>query len=344
LAMCESWKLCRDMYRLPNLEHDLIIWTPTTTGTFTSKSAWESIRIKYNNCKWAAAVWFPSAVPKHAFFMWRLILGKIPTMERLKKISLVSADECIFCWVGKETDHHLFFKCSFAFQIWSQIARKCYEGVFHASWKQILHMIQNNCNANAADNIITKLAFQATVYHIWIERNLRRFQGRGRTIVVMIETIISEVKSKIQNLAPNLSSSAFIANQWELPHQPCLPKRPVQWKVFNYDFQLATDGSYCSSGASCGGILRNKNGTMICAFHTEVPIVSSIFSETMGLLEGLKLVDRMGYHDVEVQADSLLLVKMIQKRIPIPWKLKGKMIEIDRLLNAIRAHVIHVWR
>lgn len=62
--------------------------------------------------------------------------------------------------------------------------------------------------------------------------------------------------------------------------------------------------------------------------HTEVQVISSLFSEVIGLIEGLRLVNTMGFHDIEIQVDSLILVKIIRDQIPIPWRRKKYILEL----------------
>jgi ribonuclease HI len=345
LQIRAAWQQCQDLYRLPTSEEDCVVWTPNSRGNFSSKSAWEVLRFKYSQCTWFKVAWFSSAIPRHAFLLWRLILGKLPTMNRLKKLKLVSSDDCVLCWAGKESDNHLFFKCYFSFQLWSQVAKRCFEGLFHASWKDIVNKIQKEFAADTTDNIIIKLAFQASVYHVWMERNQRRFQNKANSITMLIDRIFTEVHNKVQSLSSRCQvSNSFFANHWNIPVGPSASKIPVKWECTRANYQLATDGSFGMNGASCGGLFREKGGTLIFAFHTEISHISSIFSESMGLLEGLKIVNQMGYNDIEVQVDSLLLMRMVQGQIPFPWRLQRNMLEILSLMESIRACSTHVWR
>jgi hypothetical protein len=46
-------------------------------------------------------------------------------------------------------------------------------------------------------NIIIKLIFTATVYHLWLERNLRKFQASSSTWEVIVHKVFNMVKGRL---------------------------------------------------------------------------------------------------------------------------------------------------
>ncbi|KAI8564441.1 hypothetical protein RHMOL_Rhmol03G0181800 [Rhododendron molle] len=54
---------------------DRVIWTLSSSESFTSKSAWSAIRTKAPEAPWHAIVWHKGLVPRWAFILWVAILG-----------------------------------------------------------------------------------------------------------------------------------------------------------------------------------------------------------------------------------------------------------------------------
>lgn len=49
------------------------------------------------------------------------------------------------------------------------------------------------------EGVIISLAFQAAMYHVWMERNARRFQNKNRIIFQIVEAVLWEVISKVDS-------------------------------------------------------------------------------------------------------------------------------------------------
>ena len=59
------------------------IWIVSKTGGFVSSDTWWALRDKKDQIEWWKLVWFPFAIPKHAFILWLAIKDKLVTGVRL---------------------------------------------------------------------------------------------------------------------------------------------------------------------------------------------------------------------------------------------------------------------
>ncbi|KAF7126760.1 hypothetical protein RHSIM_Rhsim11G0026300 [Rhododendron simsii] len=98
---------------------DRVIWTLSSSGSFTSKSTWSAIRTKALEAPWHAMVWHKSLVPRWAFSLWVTILG------RLRSWGVTLDSGCVLCDGGLESHDHLFFRCSFALLVWKEVKARC---------------------------------------------------------------------------------------------------------------------------------------------------------------------------------------------------------------------------
>ncbi|XP_059454969.1 uncharacterized protein LOC132185181 [Corylus avellana] len=50
--------------------HDKPLWIVSRKGTYVSSETWDFLREKKDEAVWWKLVWFPHAIPKHAFILW----------------------------------------------------------------------------------------------------------------------------------------------------------------------------------------------------------------------------------------------------------------------------------
>lgn len=62
---------------------------------------------------WGQSIWNRLVVLKQRTISWMIMLEKLRTTDRLRKIGVKDADECVLCGVSVETHKHLFFECEF---------------------------------------------------------------------------------------------------------------------------------------------------------------------------------------------------------------------------------------
>lgn len=71
-------------------------------------------------------IWGPFVPSKVSIFRWRVLLGRLPTMEALIRRRLqVSEDQraCIFCQSQHEVTSLLFLHCEFVWKLWNDVFR-----------------------------------------------------------------------------------------------------------------------------------------------------------------------------------------------------------------------------
>ncbi|PNX84595.1 ribonuclease H [Trifolium pratense] len=66
--------------------------------------------------------------------------------------------------------------------------------------------------------------------------------------------------------------------------------------------------------AGCGGVVRGSHGEWVGGFAKCVGRSSALVAETWGVLEELRYAWRLEFQKVELNVDSITLVKMIENR------------------------------
>ena len=86
--------------RLPEIKLgfvDIPIWTASRKGVFVSFDTWEVLREKKEPVSWWKLVWFPYAIPKHAFILWLVMKGRLSMGDRLLSWGYKRDVNCVFC-------------------------------------------------------------------------------------------------------------------------------------------------------------------------------------------------------------------------------------------------------
>lgn len=186
----QVWDVIPNLEKLPFEVDDKVVWTGASTGKFTSSSTWNLTREIGEEIAWWEVVWCNRYIPKHSFVVWRALLQRLPTQSRLCHLRVISMSQCCFCWNSKEDLDHLFFECAFSKSIWSTIMKKIYP------WDRRPHPLAIECSwikgiykGKSTTATIGKLAFNASIYHIWRERNQQRFNGKSLRVDMIIENI-----------------------------------------------------------------------------------------------------------------------------------------------------------
>ena len=144
-----------------------------TKGKFSVRKAYNHLKGATEERNWAVSmIWKSKLQPKHSFFLWMLLKGRLSTIGRLhsKGMQKQVQDVCCLCGQMGETVQHLFVQCQFTtevkgyfnigaggnFREWLKRMRKM------ASWKD-------------------KKKFHCLIsifYNVWLERNRRIFQKK----------------------------------------------------------------------------------------------------------------------------------------------------------------------
>jgi hypothetical protein len=104
---------------------DHLIWTASKKGEFVSSDTWQVLREKKDQIEWWKIIWFPLAIPKHAFILWLAMKNRLVTGVRLLQWGYKGDVNCCFCRNHVESRNHLIFECSFSYRIWRFCMARC---------------------------------------------------------------------------------------------------------------------------------------------------------------------------------------------------------------------------
>jgi hypothetical protein len=100
---------------------DRLRWVPSKKGVFKVKSFFSFLVGSKGQCfPWKRA-WQTQAPSRVAFFAWTAALGKILTVDNLRKRKIIIVDRCYLCKRDGESVDHLLLHCDVASTLWNHV-------------------------------------------------------------------------------------------------------------------------------------------------------------------------------------------------------------------------------
>jgi hypothetical protein len=85
------------------------VWTIGRKGSNVSSETWDFLRDKKPDVDWWHLIWFPHAIPKHAFVLWFAVQNRLTTGDRLLVWGFKGETLRDFCRHGVESRDRLSF-------------------------------------------------------------------------------------------------------------------------------------------------------------------------------------------------------------------------------------------
>lgn len=120
---------------------------------------------------------------------------------------------CPMCGERDETRDHVFFACPYSFTVWDKLANRLSGNRTDPDWMTLLQFLSTN-NLQEMDKILLKMVFQATIYHLWQERNRRRHQTGQHTVDQTVRAIDKAMRNKISSLRYRADQFTGLMQRW----------------------------------------------------------------------------------------------------------------------------------
>uniref|UniRef100_A0A2N9J9F5 Reverse transcriptase domain-containing protein n=1 Tax=Fagus sylvatica TaxID=28930 RepID=A0A2N9J9F5_FAGSY len=155
---------------------DTIHWKYSSQKEFSVSSFYKCLLLSASRDFPWKSVWKPRVPSKVNFFIWTASLGKVLTIDNLRKRQLVIMDWCCMCKEAGESIDHLFLHCHIARELWALVF-----SMFGVSWVLPRHVVDlmacwNGCTRRCKSATIWGMIPHCLMWVIWRERNARTFE------------------------------------------------------------------------------------------------------------------------------------------------------------------------
>ncbi|KAL9308684.1 putative RNA-directed DNA polymerase [Arabidopsis thaliana] len=181
---------------------DSFIWKMdlhAPSNIFSAAKTWLALHPQNHIVPWYKAVWFKNHVPKHAFICWVVAWNRLHTRDRLRSWGLSIPTVCLLCNSHDESRAHLFFECPFCGAVWRFFTGRA--NLFPPAQLMYCLIWLLNPSRDKNTTLIIRLAFQASVYAIWRERNLCLHTGVARVFDSVLKDIQLTIRARLDPIS-----------------------------------------------------------------------------------------------------------------------------------------------
>jgi hypothetical protein len=172
------------------------------------------MRVKFPTIGWSHVVWFPFHIPKCSLISWLAIQNRLSTEDRLVLFGIKTTSCCSFC-PDEENHDHLFFNCPFTKKVWDDVSYKS-QIIWQSQTLSGLVNLLSSLRRKDLETTLTKLTFTVSLYHIWIERNLRKFQNIQHNVPSLVHNICSDMRYRMLSLHKIPTGANSLLEAWNL--------------------------------------------------------------------------------------------------------------------------------
>ena len=171
---------------------DRISWGSMDSKVFSVKSYYSYLSTPSPRSFPWKGVWKSKVPPRVAFFSWTAALGKVLTIDNLRKRGLILVDWCCLCRESGESPDHILLHCKVARELWNMVFV-----MFGVQWVMpgtVLDLFSSwqgswGCKRT---NMVWRVVPHCVLWCVWRERNARHFEDTA--------TSIPELKSRFFQL------------------------------------------------------------------------------------------------------------------------------------------------
>ncbi|KAL0284234.1 UNVERIFIED_CONTAM: hypothetical protein Sradi_7205300 [Sesamum radiatum] len=300
---------------------DKIVWTGSSTGDFSTKSAWEAIR--------------------QASLRRQLLADNSSGLaDATKGFSFSSKCQCC---EAEETVSNLFIESAAVQGVWQHFA--AIFGLCLCDTWTLTHMVHfwRYSTPFYSDLHIRTLIPFLIVWFTWTLRNAVKYRG----IPFSTDGIILEVQRHLRTLyaARTLTSTRWKgdlhrATVMGFIFRQTVPRAPsiVPWRAPSLSwFKLNTDDSFLGNPGLAGaaGIIRDSAGHVHLAYQ---------LAELTAVWWGMELALTHGLAPLVVEMDITTVISLLKSRASRKWEVQHLIMRIVRLQQLLVADVKHVFR
>ncbi|CAG7902028.1 unnamed protein product [Brassica rapa] len=167
-------------------------------ASYSTGMIYNEIKHHQQKVPWRSVVWSSRGIPRHNFLVWLMILNRSPTKDRMINWGLALDPICILCNSLAESRDHLYFECSYSWSLWSRLAQKA-NWTPDRNWSVGVGTLQAT-TLPKNHRLLVLLAWQASIYFIWIERNNRIHRQEFRPFLSLFKQADSLIRNRISSL------------------------------------------------------------------------------------------------------------------------------------------------
>ncbi|KAM6542489.1 hypothetical protein CsatB_006936 [Cannabis sativa] len=263
------------------------------------------------------AIWKLEVPPKVQHFLWRVLVGCLPTKVQLSTKKINVDLYCPFCNSAVETISHVLLECRFASSCWcvSIVPAGAVSDGFN-KWLSDLVLHHSAAVVKEAACVSWKL---------WAVRNDLLWNNKSCSAIDVVRS--ARIVLDQYCTAQSQKTGALLIND--------INNVDERWKKPNANMvKINVDGAIFQEqnkfGYGC--VARDSNGSLLETIsETRLGVVKPEIAETIGIKEALSWIERKQWPSVVIETDALMVVQAIHSSILMPSQF-GLLVDDCRVL------------
>lgn len=166
---------------------------------FITSQTWDIISVHAPKVMWYKSVWFREATPKFSFITWVATHNRLATGVRVIRWNPQAISAYWLCHGTNESRDHLFFECQYSSEVWRSTIGNLAGDRRLDEWSQVVNVLVNGLHDKML-TFLVRYCFQAVIYAIWYERNVRRVGELAQPAGCLIGRLDKLVRNRITSL------------------------------------------------------------------------------------------------------------------------------------------------
>jgi hypothetical protein len=174
---------------------DKICWIPSKKKTFEMNSYYK-VRANSEPVDGPWKIIWKSKIPlRVAFFVWTAVLGKILTIDNLRKKNIIVTEWCCMCKKSGESIDHLLLHCETASKIWNMVCQLF--GVMWAMPGRLKECLGSWRGQRGNRTVLQtwQMAPLCVMWCLWREMNARSFEDCELRIIELKKMVLQTLFS-----------------------------------------------------------------------------------------------------------------------------------------------------
>ena len=146
------------------------------------------------------------------------MLNRMPTLDRMISWGLGVDGNCKLCQNGMESRDHLFFECSYSKEVWQSVLQLCGLTRRILRWEEEIEWASQKFKGKSLISNILRLAWNASIYHNWKERNGRMHGQTSAAPNQIVQHIQDDIRLRLISLKSitNDAVNCLLCHNWGL--------------------------------------------------------------------------------------------------------------------------------
>ena len=164
--------------------NDVLIWLKDNNGNFSTKSAWDCIRVRASPLPWAQWIWHNNLPKKISIMMWKAIHNCLSVDEKIRNTGIPIVSKCNCCLMGHSEDlNHVLCNGDIARKIWHLAAVNLgvHMGVF-LTWNDQINFWFRRAGKSSQIRLIFGLLPSIVSWKLWDWRCKARYENKIDTV------------------------------------------------------------------------------------------------------------------------------------------------------------------